>query len=343
MEAQRISTLDMSKDQWLEHRYNGIGGSEVSSVLGLNPYKSSAELWWEKVLRVNRTEENQAMHWGKALEDVIADRWQYWDGDAEQMIKNFNDANVKRRCRRINAILTNPNCPWLFANVDRTICMDLVTLARPGILEIKTVSGWAADQWKDGIPPYYLIQLQTYLLVTGYNYGEIVILRDGRYMEVIPFSREEQIIDKIIQKTKVFWETVQTARELLSPYNWTGEIQENIFKSIQDLDEDVKQKLSELEPAPDDSVAYENYLKERYRIVQSEIQGSPELRERAIAYQSYNESIKHYEGLKRGCANILKAYMKESDVMNFEDGKVTHREDSRGARRLTVKMKGGKE
>lgn len=341
MEAQRISTLDMSKDQWLEHRYNGIGGSEVSSVLGLNPYKSSAELWWEKVLRVNRTEENQAMHWGKALEDVIADRWQYWDGDAEQMIKNFNEGNIKRKCRRVNAILTNPACDWLFANVDRYINLDITTLARPGILEIKTVSGWAVDQWKDGIPPYYLIQLQTYLLVTGYNYGEIVILRDGRFMEVIPFSREEQIIDKIIERTKVFWESVEAARTIIDGYNL--EQFENPFEAISHLPDNLKEQLFELEPAPDDSVAYENYLKERYRIVPSEIQGSPELRERAIAYQSYNESIKHYEGLKRGCANILKAYMKESDVMNFEDGKVTHREDSRGARRLTVKMKGGKE
>ena len=42
-------TKDMSKEQWLEARKSGIGGSDAASVLGLNPYKSSVSVYIEKV------------------------------------------------------------------------------------------------------------------------------------------------------------------------------------------------------------------------------------------------------------------------------------------------------
>ena len=43
-------TKDMSKEQWLEARKCGIGGSDAASVLGLNPYKSSVSVYIEKVV-----------------------------------------------------------------------------------------------------------------------------------------------------------------------------------------------------------------------------------------------------------------------------------------------------
>ena len=42
-------TKDMSKEQWLEARKCGIGGSDAASVLGLNPYKSSVIIYMELV------------------------------------------------------------------------------------------------------------------------------------------------------------------------------------------------------------------------------------------------------------------------------------------------------
>ena len=35
------NTKDMPKDEWLRKRKCGIGGSDASSILGLNPYRSS--------------------------------------------------------------------------------------------------------------------------------------------------------------------------------------------------------------------------------------------------------------------------------------------------------------
>ncbi len=34
-----------SHEEWLVNRRNGIGGSEISAVIGENPYMSNVELW----------------------------------------------------------------------------------------------------------------------------------------------------------------------------------------------------------------------------------------------------------------------------------------------------------
>ena len=35
----------LSREEWLKHRMQGIGGSEISAVVGLNPYMSNVDLW----------------------------------------------------------------------------------------------------------------------------------------------------------------------------------------------------------------------------------------------------------------------------------------------------------
>ena len=34
-----------SREEWLKNRMNGIGGSEASAIVGMNPYMSNIELW----------------------------------------------------------------------------------------------------------------------------------------------------------------------------------------------------------------------------------------------------------------------------------------------------------
>ena len=35
-----VKTKDLSRDEWLRYRTKGIGGSDVSIIAGINPYKS---------------------------------------------------------------------------------------------------------------------------------------------------------------------------------------------------------------------------------------------------------------------------------------------------------------
>lgn len=39
-----VKTKDLSRDEWLRYRTKGIGGSDVSIIAGINPYKSVYQL-----------------------------------------------------------------------------------------------------------------------------------------------------------------------------------------------------------------------------------------------------------------------------------------------------------
>ena len=43
------NTLNMPKETWLKLRKKGIGGSDASSILNLNPYRSSVNVYMEKI------------------------------------------------------------------------------------------------------------------------------------------------------------------------------------------------------------------------------------------------------------------------------------------------------
>ena len=38
-----------SREEWLEHRKNGIGSSEVATIVGLNPWETPYQLWRRKL------------------------------------------------------------------------------------------------------------------------------------------------------------------------------------------------------------------------------------------------------------------------------------------------------
>ena len=44
-----VNTKDMPKEMWLQKRKCGIGGSDASSILGFNPYKSSMSVYLDKI------------------------------------------------------------------------------------------------------------------------------------------------------------------------------------------------------------------------------------------------------------------------------------------------------
>jgi hypothetical protein len=115
----------MSQEDWLRHRKQGIGASEVAVVLGLSPYKASIQLFYEKVGEdLGFSIENLSKFLGKEQEPFLATLWEYWDPQNpghDQMIANYRADRKIRRCKRVNAYAHNPAYPWLFVSLDREI------------------------------------------------------------------------------------------------------------------------------------------------------------------------------------------------------------------------------
>lgn len=304
----KISTADMppGSKQWLDYRLNGIGGSEISAILGLNPYFSSHKLFYQKLQEVDYEPENLHMFWGKQHENKIAEIWEYHDPanpTFENTMQNFNEGKVMRKCRRVNAYIINPDYPHLFASVDRVI--NKGENEKEGILECKTISAFAAKVWDSGIPPMYVAQLQTYLLVCELEYGELATLKDGKYYEVIPFERNEKFIDLIKESSKIFWDRITSARILKQegkPYE-------------------------HLEPEIDNQEAYKAFLSERYKAEPKKIKPEMfyfELGKKHIELEDKKKAIAEEQTM---VDNQIKEYMKECDVMDFgASGKITLKE-----------------
>ena len=43
-----ISTLNMSRNEWLKLRKTGLGGSDAGAICGLNPYSSPMKVYQDK-------------------------------------------------------------------------------------------------------------------------------------------------------------------------------------------------------------------------------------------------------------------------------------------------------
>ena len=71
-----VSTENLSYEEWLQLRKTGIGGSDAAVILGISPFKSTWELWNEKVKELQTLpEETEAAYWGKLLEPVVREEF----------------------------------------------------------------------------------------------------------------------------------------------------------------------------------------------------------------------------------------------------------------------------
>lgn len=328
---QTLITFFKESEVWQKFIFPCIGGSEMATIMGLNEYKASIELFYEKVGVIDIPDfDNIAMFWGRELEAQVAEKWQYWDGTEETLIDNFKNGRIIRKNRRINAYMQNVDFPYIFVSIDRII--NKGTQMKEGSLECKTISGYAADKWEAGIPPMYLIQNQTQLLVPEFDFGEIAILRDGRHFDVIPFDRNDSICDTIKNKAKLFYESVKSAIEFY-------------FLSLGSPTEELRllnlHHIDGFAPEPDSSISYENYLKRKpddgYTVTGTIIE-----HQICKDFQENKMKAEEYVERQRECSNKIKAYMAEASTMIFDkepSDNVTWRANKNGVRVFKINLK----
>ncbi|MFR7746817.1 MAG: YqaJ viral recombinase family protein [Eggerthellaceae bacterium] len=189
-EIRFTGTPEEINKQWVEARKNGIGGSDVASIMGLNKYSSPLNVWLVKTGREESPDlsDNQAVEWGNRLEDVVADK--------------FADEHPELQVRRRNATMVSIKRPWAFANIDRWVTDGKGNV---GILEVKTVGMRRAADWDNGVPLYYLTQVTHYMSVTGYQYAWVAVLIGGQEFREYYIERDEQDIQAINDAVDTFW------------------------------------------------------------------------------------------------------------------------------------------
>lgn len=275
-----ITRIEPHTDAWFEYRTSGIGGSEMSTILGLNRYDTVTRTFYEKIKAIEpRKFDNSKMFFGRYMEDKIADLWKFYDGTNEGFIENFKNNKIIRDCRNVNGFVVNPSYPWMFASLDRVMNkkggINLLTgeaLKTEAVLEVKTLSYWSASMWTDGIPISYLIQVHVYMIILETDYAEIAILKDGNEFVVEKVARDEGLCEKIIDISKSFWEKLVLPAQQAHAKKVEAEKAGNISEV-----EKWDAKIMELEPEPDQSEAYTSFMNEKFLKTRESVEGTMRL------------------------------------------------------------------
>lgn len=306
-----VGNLDYQ--QWVAYRKNYIGGSDMSTLFGLNPYQSKLELFHEKVGVISKTGvDTEATYSGRSLEEYIIEKyWIYHDMSnptPEVLIANASANKWKRHARKVkDKMMYDPKYSHIKINVDGLIQNTRFEIAPRGILEIKSGLSRVWNTYEAGIPAFYIIQVQVYMLVTGLKYAEIGVLLDGRYFKCFPIEANKAIQDKILESAQEFWDLVQEGRLIWDDKTLT--------------ESERIQYLSAIEPEIDGGAALDIYLKERFRsdYKAGQMMISDEIIETANKYLEAGAVVKEKETVKKLYSNALKKLFLDNKVDEIID------------------------
>ena len=254
--AELVNIKDLTREEWLQERMTGIGGSDAGTILGVNKWKSKTQLFFEKTNPEMIQEiSNDAIHFGNVLEDVVAEEFA---------------ARTGKKVRRDNRMLRHPEHHFMMANLDR------VVVGEKALLECKTTSQYNAEQWEDdNVPAQYLCQIQHYMAVTGFEKAYIAVLIGGQSFIWKEIERDDELIQIIIDAEKDFWENNVQAnvipeidgseatsdfinhmyQDIDNEEIELGSEADTLMKAIESIKEDIKEK-QQLQKK------YENQLKD---------------------------------------------------------------------------------
>lgn len=173
---------------WLEERRKGIGGSDVAAIMGISPWKTAYQVYQEKRKEVKDWEGNEITEWGKRMEPAI----RQWYSD-----------KTGRSVRLPEKILFSQEHPFMFAS------MDGYTDDRR-VVEIKTArygKGWGEPETNQ-IPDYYMVQVQHYMIVTGFEVADVPVSIGGGSPELYIVPADAELQTLIIEACAEFWQRV---------------------------------------------------------------------------------------------------------------------------------------
>lgn len=209
-----IGDFENQSPEWHELRSNGIGGSQVGTILGLNPWESAYTLWAKLSGKIPESfEQNEKMFWGTVLEPVIRDEW----GKQNPEFEIFDTGTWADG--------------WKHANPDGILKRG----DDYGLLEIKT----AGYRW-DEVPPQYYAQVQWYMHLLGLKWCKIVVLFQGNQLQTYTINYDQEFVHGALLRVTEFWDGV--AKDVAP--SWDGS--ESTYQTVRIMHPDIVDSEIEL-------------------------------------------------------------------------------------------------
>ena len=185
--AKLVGTFDNGSDEWHEARTQGIGGSEIGTIMGLNPWESAYTLHHKRAgLIPTEPLTSMAVKIGNKLEDPV--------------LELFADEHPNFEVYKTGTYQSTET-PFLMANPDGLAKLGTGDWA---IVEVKT----SRNYWNE-VPPAYVAQVQHYMNVMGLKHAVIVALVGMDYQEHW-IDRDEFVIENQVLYATRFWDGLRT-------------------------------------------------------------------------------------------------------------------------------------
>lgn len=179
------------RDEWLESRRKGIGGSDVAALFGVSPWVSPYSLYLDKLGELPERGDSAVLEAGRDLEPMTRRRY---------------IADTGREIVDCQGQYQHPEHRWMLATTDGTIlpCDDH---DGAGVFEGKTTNPYAKGEWEDGPPLYYLTQVTHYMVVTGRTWASIAVLVLGEPDPLMwaDVELDEEFAGMLVEAERRFW------------------------------------------------------------------------------------------------------------------------------------------
>ena len=303
------NTKDMPKDEWLRKRKCGIGGSDASSILGLNPYRSSMAVYIEKIdeiryahvangLKGKPVAQNRDTHEANGLKDKSvsqnSDNKNAYKMELGNKLKAFvaSEFMLKtgKKVRNINGILRNDKYPFAIANIDRAV------VGEKAFLECKVTNSFNKKEWEKTIPIHYQVQMNHYMAVSGASHCYVAALIGNEELVIHKIERDEKIIEEIMKLEEMFWNNCV---------------------------------LGDNFPMPDGSNDYSKVLDSLYKDSKDEELILFEAENILNRYDEVISIYKEFEKEKKAIEQYLKLQMKNYEIAYVGDRKITWKKQER--------------
>jgi putative phage-type endonuclease len=180
-QATHLGNFESDSPEWHEARKHSIGGSEIGTIMGLNPWESAYTLWAKKLeLIPNSFQENWAIRLGKAFEEPI--------------LKLFGQQHPELEIYRAGSFVSK-EFEFMHANPD-AMARNKET-GEWVVIEVKT----ARYNW-DALPAHYACQVQHYMHVMGVSKAIVVAVAGMDWFEY------EVGADEFVQLTQADYATM---------------------------------------------------------------------------------------------------------------------------------------
>lgn len=202
-----------------QDRRGYLGGTDISAIFGVNPWKSTYDLWEEKTAaefvqpEIEPAREKRFRR-GKKFEPWVI-----------ELLEEEHGIFVQKRNQRY----TDEEYPWMSCEIDFEYMGDL------GLCngDIKTISPFAAGEWgeegTDELPLYYCLQFMWGLMITKRPMCLVGAMIGADDLRVYQVKRDEELIASMRSKALQFWKEHVEKRIAPTPVT-VSDVQKVLFR-----------------------------------------------------------------------------------------------------------------